>query len=448
MLIVQPHAIRSGLGARLLLWALALGSSAVRAQPSGADSIVRQGDGTRSSPKVERGGTDESRITPASTGSTVSKTKDPTTTKASAHPDLDPTTPPGNAAPATSKPSATDTFEERYRAAFIALAEGHRGRAKSLLQHALKLYPTHPLVAHLRTLLHALEQPAAPSRAAQAQAPTGNGGFSAQRAELIFFQTLHGIATGVEVCAIAACDGARPFILSSMVGGGAGLTLSFLLSTEGIDTGHARALTDGTWLGSLAGLGVLYTSKTNQGDDGDRYTAAHMALGQLAGLGLGHLAYELWQPSPGQVSLSVSGALWSMALTSQVLAILDTEFSSQEWAGTLLISGSAGLTTGGFLADHNPMSASRVLLVDLGGILGAVSGMGLGVLVSSEDRPDRHVTFSLGALGTMGGLGLAYYLMSGTDEGSGTNDGPSATARLGMVPLAGGGAMATLAGSW
>src|SRR6185436_5557544 len=161
---------------------------------------------------------------------------------------------------------------------------------------------------------------------------------NAARAELLFFQTLHGIGLGAEACLIFECEAPPPWALSLMLGAGTGLGLSLYLSSDGVTPGLARSLTSGTewglWNGLMLGLWTgAYSGTSNDG----RAVAEGLAIGQLTGLGAGGLLYMALEPTAGQVSLSSSGGIWTTAVVMLSLVVGQAEPSGEGVAGIVLV---------------------------------------------------------------------------------------------------------------
>jgi hypothetical protein len=368
-------------------------------------------------------------------------------------PELAPVAVPHEEAPATDA-----ALEARYHGAFEALARGERDVAVRLLESIVAAAPQHSLADRARTLLSDLaatkppppppsswvsdqEAPLEPSARkpspplTRTQHPT-----STARAELVFFQTLHGIALGAEVCAMAKCDSSQPWVLSMMLGGGSGFGLSWYFSKRGITPGLSRALTDGVLWGAANGIGLALASDATEHASG---TGAFLAGGQLVGLGLAGLAYAELEPTAGQVSLTASGGLWSLAVFSQLFGAFEEHYGRHTWAWLLLGTGNAGVLAGALLAHSVPMTTSRVLLIDAGGLLGTLTGLGLAVLAQG-DHLQATATLVPGLFGTVTGLGVAYYLTRDwdADELAGTTQ-----LHLSLAPVRGGG-VASVSGYW
>jgi hypothetical protein len=335
--------------------------------------------------------------------------------------------------------------------AFAALAAGDRALARGLLEQLLRLAPEHELADEAREVLTVIEDAAKtpaqtvsvgpppavaeqPPSHAPKLAPERARTTGAARAELIFVQTVHGIALGGELCLMAECEDARAVTGLLMAGGGVGFAASFFGSRSGVTPGFARALTDGMLWGAANGLFVmLATDALDQTFDEGPVVGAHLALGQLLGVGAAWGLYAGLQPTTGQVSLTSSGGLWMLAVVAQVLGATEADLTEATWGLALLGASDVGLFAGGLLASRQPMSASRVLMIDAAGLLGGLTGLGLGVLLQS-DSPQPGPTFALGATGTLVGLGLGYALTRRWDDDAAHDE----QASVHVVPVAGG----------
>jgi hypothetical protein len=98
---------------------------------------------------------------------------------------------------------------------------------------------------------------------------------------------------------------------------------------------------------------------------------------------------------------------------------------------------------GALLAHSVPMTTSRVLLIDAGGLLGTLSGLGLAVLAQGDDV-HAAATLVPGLLGTLTGLGVAYYL---TQDWDSAEDTAATQLHMGLAPIRGG-ALASVSGFW
>jgi len=279
--------------------------------------------------------------------------------------------------------------------------------------------------------------PPAPAKTARVQHPT-----SVARAETVFFQTVHGMALGAEICAIALCNETQPWVASLMLGAGAGFGLSFHLSSGGVTPGFARALTDGTLWGAANGLALMgVTAAVDHSSHESATVGAFLALGQLGGLGLAAGVANALQPTAGQVSLTMSGGIWSLVVASELLGMAQPNHMSGQTASAILMGlGNAGVVGAALLARAKPMPASRVLLLDAGGLLGTLTGLGIAGIAQGRTL-DATPTLGACLVGTLGGLAIAYYVTQDWND----DDESEPHASFDVVP-APGGAVATLHG--
>ncbi len=338
-------------------------------------------------------------------------------------PDAEPPAPPSDASAAE---RADDPVWQSYHHAFEMLASGDTSGAVATLESLRRDHPHHPAAARATHLLSILSSsparlgnsaigvpppptgtpPPPPADASMALQPT-----SSARAELIFFQTLHGLSLGLEMCALVECNSTQTWVLLPMLGTGAGLGLSFVLSSDGVTPGLARALTSGVEWGAwhAVALGVA-----TEAFDQTPSVGLGLALGQLGGLGLGAGLYALLHPTAGQVSLTSSGGIWTTVVTLFTAELFRVQFDTSSLFLTAMLASDAGLVAGGLLAANKPMSAGRVLLLDAGGLLGGLLGVGVDLLAQG-DNPDETVLGGLGLVGTVGGLSLSYWLTRSWD---------------------------------
>jgi hypothetical protein len=332
--------------------------------------------------------------------------------------------PPANAAydaapvPAEAAPTAAAAADARadepwtaYHQAFEALVVGDRARARQLLDALVLLHPNHPAAARARALAAALGPPSwsPPTAAVRDRNATTNSA----RAELIVFQTIHGVLAGVELCAAAECAGVRPTALSLMAMGGLGLGLSVGFSRGGMRPGETAALDTGTFWGAWNGLAASEASSASA-----RGVVTSMLVGQLLGLSVGGgLGYAM-QPTSGQVALASTFGIWSTELTfSALLAFSDGSQSAQHLWAPMLIAGDLGFVVGVVVARGSSISRGRAALIDVGGVLGALLG-GLVASGASGSNATNRAGVSL-MVGTGLGLGLAAFATSNWDAPAG-----------------------------
>lgn len=303
----------------------------------------------------------------------------------------------------TSAAAANENDEawSMYADAYEATLEGEPAEAERLLERLKQRFPGHEATKRAERALSLTNQ-----RDGRASLPPGELGqalrhespLALARAELAILQTFNGIAAGLEVCGLLECADARPYVVSAMLGGGAGLAASLYLSRDGITQGHTLAVNSGaTWGAVHAGLLSLSLSTTT------RTTSGMLLAGQLGGTALGHFLWGALHPGAGDVSLMNSGAIWALVLNLLVQSAAQVNLSSGAYWGAMIAAVDIGLIGGGVLASYMPMSRSRTLVIDAGGILGMLLGFAINTLVSGT-RPSDRSFFGLGAVGAVGGL--------------------------------------------
>lgn len=235
------------------------------------------------------------------------------------------------------------------------------------------------------------------------------------RASLVTGQTLHGGILGLQTCALAECESPRPLIGLPILGAGAGLGLSLYATHErGITAGHASAINSGTVWG--AWIFGLTTGLTDFGDW--RMRLAVTMAGQIAGIGAGHLAAQTLRPTGGDVLMVNSGAVWSWVY----YLIIMEDLVGRTMGGRSEIAEALAVTTGGavaagVLASQLPMSRGRLALVNASGLVGALGGAGVPIMIAGDDAPSRAIITSMLG-GSAMGLGLGTYLTREWDADS------------------------------
>jgi len=230
------------------------------------------------------------------------------------------------------------------------------------------------------------------------------------RAELTFFQTLHGVVLGLEACVLLDCgDSIRLRVGTLLAGGGAGLAASLLTTGDGITPGHALLIDSATGWGFWNALALNFVLD-NWRDD--RASTGLMMAGQLGGLGAGVYLWDAFRPQAGDVSLVNSAGVWSGILTIFAFEAFDLTLRDREAFGTLLATTNLGGLAGATWAQDHPMGRGRVFVINASGVVGALLGFGTAALVAGEDVSDEAM-FGSGIAGTLAGLGLGAYLTQG-----------------------------------
>lgn len=320
-----------------------------------------------------------------------------------------------------------------YHRAYAAAALGRDDDARALLLALSREHAEHPAAAVGTRMLRAFNSrgvaPAAPvtrdrDPVAGEERPTRGA-----RAELALYQSLHGIAIGIELCVLMSCNDGAALLSLPLIAGSLALGGALITTQDGIAAGHRAAINSGTsWGAYNAGMILAMTTP-----EAHQTYGAALIGSQLGGLALGSALWMRDRPTEGQVALVNTFGLWSNALALLGMAALDQSFDTDDYLMAMLVVGDIGLVAGGLVASRLPdISRGRTLLLDAGGIVGAVGGMGTAVLIAGDDLGEKTAA-GAALLGTVAGLAGAAYLSRDWDL-------PEAPpARLTLLPSAGGG---------
>ncbi len=349
---------------------------------------------------------------------------------------------------------AEDPVWSLYEDGFRAAAEGHDAEATAIFERVSREHPEHPaakLAVEAARLLRARSTGRVPPResappkapAAPVAAPMdladrlrSEPTTALARAELSIFQTIHGIAFGVEACLLGDCNDARVGILLAMLGGAGGLAGALLLTERGVTPGQALAVDSGTAWGAWNGVALVNSLSAKA----DKHVAIATVMAfQAAGLLGGAFLWDRLRVGAGDVSLANSGGIWAGVLTLLFISAGDFSLSDKQTFLALLVTTDAGVLGASLAATQFPMSRSRTLLMDAGGILGVLFGMGVDVLIEGDSR-DHAAFFGSAMAGCVVGLAGALYVTRRWDA-------PDVPARVSLAPLPGG-ALATLEWRW
>jgi hypothetical protein len=228
------------------------------------------------------------------------------------------------------------------------------------------------------------------------------------------------------------------------LGTGLGLGSALLVAEEwNVGTGDAWTLAGGAWWGAAAGILIANGQKVQPLTD--RY--AWGVGGGLVGLGLATFSLTRGKADEGDAVLVNSGAGLGLGLGALSDFFYRGDLDKTPYTGAGFGS-AAGLLAGGTLATVTQVSASRVLLIDLGAGLGAAAGAAIGSPLVFEDvTPDKTRGFVAATFGgTLLGGAAAWWFTRDRSVSEPTPLKPPSAYRL--VPYGGTiGASATRDGS-
>lgn len=304
----------------------------------------------------------------------------------------------------------TDPAWNLYADAYEATLKGDASKAAALLERLQREYPEHDAAKRASNARRLAPLPTS-------ETPHRNLGEALRReepvplarAELAIIQTFNGIGAGVNTCGLLSCSGPRPHVVSALLGGGAGLAASLYLSRDGITQGHALSVNSGSLWGGVHAFLLAQALQT-----AGKTTSAILLAGQLGGTAIGHYAWSAFGPSAGDVSTANSGGIWAMVVNLLIQSAAQVNLSNAAYYGSMIAAADLGLIGAGILASYMPMSRSRTLIIDAGGILGLLLGFGANMLIEGASPSDRNF-FGLGALGTAAGLVTATLLTQNWD---------------------------------
>jgi hypothetical protein len=250
-----------------------------------------------------------------------------------------------------------------------------------------------------------------PDRAAPGIAPPPRKLDQRGRGELAIFATLFGTWAGIGTGVVADWEDPKAYVAAALVGGGGGLALA-VLGTRGraMPEGRAQAIESAAIWGSFNGGMFAALSET---------TSTRDVVGATLGTGALALAATTWatagrSPSSGDVAVTNSGGIWGFATGGATLLLLaDEEPSTTVVQAWLLGAADAGLVTMALLSRNIEISRGRSLLIDAGGLLGALAGVAIPVFAESDNR---RVYGGAGLAGMAGGLAAATWLTRGWDR--------------------------------
>ncbi len=221
------------------------------------------------------------------------------------------------------------------------------------------------------------------------------------RVGLVAFGTLYATWVGMGTGILA--ESAELVYMGMIAGPMLGLSTTLVQTREApISNGQASLLALGGAWGTWQGTGAAILA----GSGYKGVTAASMAGGALGLLAASNVVVRRYV-SAGEATLINFGGIWGtwFALCAgKILGVTD----SDALLTSAMAGGNLGLVKMGTLAPRVGMSGGRARLINLGGIIGTLYGLGTAVLA------DRHhqaqPTFAMMLAGGILGLGAGTYL--------------------------------------
>ena len=303
------------------------------------------------------------------------------------------------------------------------------------------------LIAHHATL-STTAAPAAAAAAAEAAAEERESG----RVSFTVWNTFYGIYGGVLFDVDADVSDARLVILSLTAGAAIGLFGSYYATKGRTMTG---AMADAYSLGMMEGVGnaALLIEPINPDVSAKGVvTTLFLSAGAVGAAGATYAYYA--RPTRGQVSLAGTVSILGIVSTGVGFALVQPSGLSGDTALTMLAGGlDAGLAAGFAFGKDVDWSLGRARLVQLGALLGGLTGVAAGALLTGTGSGDNDIRLAAGTTlaGMWGGLAVAIRATRGMKPDpryrGGTAAPATSSAMIGPMPLRGGGGLA-ISGVW
>ncbi|MDX9724188.1 MAG: hypothetical protein RBU37_25795 [Myxococcota bacterium] len=319
----------------------------------------------------------------------------------------------GNAETTQPAASAVDPRADAlYQAGLDAIDVGDYAEAKRQFEAFLQYYPDDPRVEGVKRLMAAskdanLGNKGKPSVARKEEKATGS---SAAAVELTSVATSWGIFTGIVIG--YQSESFSTGLISASLGGIIGMLSAVLYSwTTPVSQAEASLLSTGIFGGIWH---VLALSAVTDGF-GDNTLLTAWGVGTAGGIA-GLLVGALTDIDDGHVALANSAALWGTFLMGMFAIMGSDDMEGEDALGLLLLGTDLGFVGGAVAGYFAEVSRERMAIIDLGGVLGGLMGLGIMIAVDpSED--DGRTSVPLALIATAGaGLALTAFATRNMDR--------------------------------
>ena len=251
------------------------------------------------------------------------------------------------------------------------------------------------------------------------QQPTPISGMS--RASLVGFGTLFTTWLGVGALILADVEDPVPYglvLIAGPVGGLAG-SLSLTRNSE-LSDGQASLINLGGVWGIWQAVGAAALA-----DASEKPTVYASMVGGALGLALASSIVKDRDISPGDATLINFGGIWGtwFSICGAMAARDRSRDNSNFVLGSAMMGGNVGLSTMAVWSTKLDMSLARARLINIGGIVGTIYGLGASILLDIE--PEDRTFWSLMGIGGVVGLTAGAYFTRNydTQEGYFTESG-------------------------
>ena len=245
------------------------------------------------------------------------------------------------------------------------------------------------------------------------QQPTPISGMS--RASLVGFGTLFTTWLGVGALILADVEEPVPYglvLIAGPVGGLAG-SLSLTRNSE-LSDGQASLINLGGVWGIWQAVGAAALA-----DASEKPTVYASMVGGALGLALASSIVKDRDISPGDATLINFGGIWGtwFSICGAMAARDRSSDSSKFVLASAMMGGNIGLSTMAVWSTKLSMSRARARLINIGGIVGTLYGLGANILLDIE--PEDRTFWSLMGIGSMIGLTAGAYFTRNYDTPEG-----------------------------
>jgi hypothetical protein len=357
-------------------------------------------------------------------------------------------------------PPAADPARADYDDAFKAMVAGDFPRAIVGFDGVAARTTDPQLAASARELARLARELvarkvtlSAPGAAAAARAEAEAEERDSGRVSFTVWNTFYGIYGATVLDVDADVSDARVVILSLTAGAAIGLFGSYYGTKGRTMTG---AMADAYSLGMIEGVGnasLLLEPLWPSVDAKQAVTTIFLSAGAVGAAGAAYAYYE--RPTRGQVSLASTVSILGIVSTGVGFALVQPSNLDGDTALTMLAGGlDVGLAAGFAFGKDVDWSLGRARLVQLGALLGGLTGLAAGALLTGTGTEDNDVRLMAGTTlaGMWGGLAVGIRATRGMKPDPryrGLPDAAATTpsAMLGPMAVRHGGGL-TLSGVW
>lgn len=228
------------------------------------------------------------------------------------------------------------------------------------------------------------------------------------RTELLVFSGYYGVWLGIATPVWLEAESAEAYGLGLILGGPVSLAIAHQLTRDAnVTEGKATMISLGGHLGTWQGIGWSAMGDMDANDV--------VGVGEICGLvGIGAATFLANQIdfSEGHASLTSSGLEWGAWFGLVLAAVADHE--GDELLRDMLLGSDIAILGTGIATKNVKMSETRVRLINLGGVIGTVFGLGIDLLGQVDES---STALAIAGAGSVAGLAAATNFTKNYDKG-------------------------------